>query len=71
MQNIFFKSLIAKNFLSVGDNGIVIDFQKGITVITGTNKDKEDSKNGVGKSTIVDALHFALFGSTIRTLNKD
>jgi DNA repair exonuclease SbcCD ATPase subunit len=71
VQNIFFKSLIAKNFLSVGDNGIVIDFQKGITVITGTNKDKEDSKNGVGKSTIVDALHFALFGSTIRTLNKD
>jgi DNA repair exonuclease SbcCD ATPase subunit len=66
-----FKSLVIKNFLSVGETPVVINFQSGVNVITGTNYDKEDSKNGVGKSTIADALYFALFGTTIRELSKD
>jgi len=71
MRLVRFKSLSIRNFLSEGDTPIVINFQDGINVITGINYDKEDSKNGVGKSTIVDALYFALFGSTIRELNKE
>jgi DNA repair exonuclease SbcCD ATPase subunit len=66
-----FKTLSIKNFLSVGEVPVTINFQDGVNVITGTNYDKEDSKNGVGKSTIVDALYFALFGTTIRELSKD
>jgi DNA repair exonuclease SbcCD ATPase subunit len=66
-----FKSLSLKNFLSVGKTPVKIQLQAGIGVITGVNKDKEDSKNGVGKSTIVDALYFALYGTTIRDLGKD
>jgi DNA repair exonuclease SbcCD ATPase subunit len=66
-----FKSLVIKNFLSVGEVPVTINFQEGVNVITGTNYDKEDSKNGVGKSTIADALYFALFGTTIRELSKD
>jgi len=66
-----FKRLEIKNFLSVGNTPIQINFKSGVNIITGTNLDKEDSKNGVGKSTIVEALHFTLFGSTIRELNKD
>jgi DNA repair exonuclease SbcCD ATPase subunit len=66
-----FKSIKIKNFLSVGKIPVEINFQPGINVITGVNYDKEDSKNGVGKSTIVEALHFALFGTTIRDLPKD
>ena len=71
MRLVNFKSLTIKNFLSVGETPIVINFQAGVNVITGTNYDKEDSKNGVGKSTIADALYFALFGTTIRELSKD
>jgi len=71
MRLVSFKTLSVRNFLSVGDTPAVINFQSGVNVITGTNYDKEDSKNGVGKSTIVDALYFALFGSTIRELNKE
>jgi DNA repair exonuclease SbcCD ATPase subunit len=66
-----FKSLSIRNFLSVGDTPIALSFQEGINVITGINYDKEDSKNGVGKSTIIDALYFALFGTTIREISKD
>jgi DNA repair exonuclease SbcCD ATPase subunit len=68
---ISFKTLTIKNFLSVGETPVTINFQKGVNVITGVNYDKEDSKNGVGKSTIADALYFALFGTTIRELSKD
>lgn len=71
MRLVNFKSLTIKNFLSVGETPVTIDFQSGVNVITGTNYDKEDSKNGVGKSTIADALYFALFGTTIRELPKD
>jgi DNA repair exonuclease SbcCD ATPase subunit len=66
-----FKTLSIRNFLSVGDTPVNINFQSGVNVITGNNYDKEDSKNGVGKSTIADALYFALFGTTIRELNKE
>jgi DNA repair exonuclease SbcCD ATPase subunit len=71
MYSVTFNALIVKNFLSVGEVPVRIDFQAGINVITGVNRDKEDSKNGVGKSTIIDALHFAFFGTTIRELCKD
>lgn len=71
MRLVNFKSLSIKNFLSVGETPVCINFQPGVNVITGINYDKEDSKNGVGKSTIVDALYFALFGTTIREINKD
>ncbi len=71
MRLVNFKSLTIKNFLSVGETPVSINFQPGVNVITGTNYDKEDSKNGVGKSTIADALYFALFGTTIRELSKD
>ena len=44
MRLINFKGLSIRNFLSVGDTPIVINFQEGINVITGINYDKEDSK---------------------------
>ncbi len=71
MKFITFKTLKVKNFLSIGDTSLFLRIENGINIITGINSDKEDSKNGVGKSTIVESLHFALFGNTIRELNKD
>lgn len=71
MRLVNFKSLAIKNFLSVGETPVEVHFQPGVNIITGINYDKEDSKNGVGKSTVVDALYFALFGTTIREISKD
>ena len=71
MKEVIFKSVSIKNFLSVGDDAIDIKFEPGINIITGINKDKEDSKNGVGKSTIADAIFFAVFGSPVRPIKKE
>jgi len=71
MKKIIFEKLTIKNFLSVGDRPVEISFRPGLHGITGINKDQLDRRNGVGKSTIPDALHFALFGNTIRELKKE
>lgn len=71
MKYIQFKQLQIKNFLSVGDKPVTIQFNRGLNIITGVNRDKEDRRNGVGKSTIADAIYFAVFGNTIRELKKE
>ena len=60
---IIFKKLRYKNFLSSGDNFTQIDLNKNkTTLVVGTN--------GAGKSTMLDALSFALFGKPHRNINK-
>lgn len=71
MKEVVFKSISIKNFLSVGNDPIDIKIKSGIHTITGINKDKEDGKNGVGKSTISDAFFFAIFGTTLRPIKKE
>ena len=71
MKFVNFQKLKIKNFLSIGEEEVVIDFKKGLHIITGINRDKEDRRNGVGKSTIADALFFVIFGNTIRDIKKE
>ena len=71
MKNVNFQRLAAKNFLSIGEEPVEIKFGKGLHVITGSNKDKPDRRNAIGKSTIADALYFAIFGVTLRDIKKD
>jgi DNA repair exonuclease SbcCD ATPase subunit len=71
MKQIIFKNISIKNFLSVGNIPVTVDFKRGLHIITGINKDKEDRQNGVGKSTIADAINFAVFGETLRDLKKE
>lgn len=69
MKHVNFKNLTIKNFLSVGEKPVEVTFKPGLNIITGVNKDKEDRRNGVGKSTVADALYFAIFGNTLREIN--
>lgn len=71
MKYVTFHKLKIKNFLSIGEEEVVVDITKGLHIITGINKDKEDRRNGVGKSTIADALYFVIFGNTIRDIKKE
>ena len=71
MKYVKFKDLKIRNFLSVGEDVVNIGFEKGLHIVTGINRDKEDRRNGVGKSTVADALYFAIFGQTLRDLKKN
>jgi DNA repair exonuclease SbcCD ATPase subunit len=60
---ILFKTIRWKNFLSTGNQYTEVDFtQNSTNLIIGTN--------GAGKSTILDALTFSLFGKPFRKINK-
>ena len=60
---ILFKTIKWKNFLSTGNQYTEVDFTKNKTnLIVGTN--------GAGKSTVLDALTFSLFGKPFRKINK-
>ena len=60
---ITFKTLKWKNFLSTGNNWSSIDLVKNkTTLVVGSN--------GAGKSTMLDALSFALFGKAHRNISK-
>ena len=60
---ILFEKIRWKNFLSTGNQFTELDFTKNNTnLIVGTN--------GAGKSTVLDALTFALFGKPFRKINK-
>lgn len=56
------KTLEYKNLLSTGNSPIKIDFSKPTTLIVG--------ENGAGKSTVISALIFALYGKDFRGINK-
>lgn len=60
---IIFKKLRYKNFLSTGNKFTEIDFIKDKTTLV-------VGHNGSGKSTMLDALSFALFGKSHRNINK-
>jgi len=71
MKYVNFNKVTIKNFLSVGEEPVVVDFNTGLNIITGSNKDKVDRRNGVGKSTVADSIYFAIYGDTLRPVKRD
>jgi DNA repair exonuclease SbcCD ATPase subunit len=71
MKEVIFKTLRAKNILSIGNDEIVIDFIKGLNLITGKNNDNPERVNGIGKSAIIEAFFIAAYGKTIRDIKKE
>jgi len=60
---IIFKSITWQNFLSTGQHPTTVNLNNSsTTLIVGTN--------GAGKSTILDALTFSLYGKSFRKINK-
>jgi DNA repair exonuclease SbcCD ATPase subunit len=70
------KELTVKNFMSVGNQTQAVHFNKeNLTLVLGENLDQggddSGSRNGTGKTTIVNALSFALFGTALTNIKKD
>ncbi len=70
------KNLTVKNFMSVGNQTQAVDFSKQhLTLVLGENLDQggddSGSRNGTGKTTIVNALSYALYGNALTNIKKD
>ena len=70
------KTLSVKNFMSVGNATQGIDFDRqDLTLVLGENLDLggDDigARNGTGKTTIINALSYALFGQALTNIKKD
>lgn len=65
------KNITLKNFLSVGQITQAINLQSsGMTLVLGKNSDigAANSRNGVGKSSLLQAISFALFGEPLTNI---
>ncbi len=70
------KDLTVKNFMSVGNATQAVDFGKEqLTLVLGENLDQggddSGSRNGTGKTTIVNALSYGLYGQALTNIKKD
>ena len=70
------KTLTVKNFMSVGNVTQAINFEgHDLTLVLGQNidlgGDDAGSRNGTGKTTILNALSFALFGDALTNIKRD
>ncbi len=67
-----FTRLRIVNFLTIGDSGDLSLADRGLNLIQGVNDDDPSaSSNGAGKSSIPDALCWALYGTTARGESGD
>ena len=68
------RDLTVKNFMSVGNATQAIDFDRSdLTLVLGENLDMggDGSRNGTGKTTIINALSYALYGQALSNIRKD
>ena len=62
------KDITIKNFMSVGNVTQAVRFtDNGLTLVLGNNLDLggDGSRNGTGKTTIINALSYAIFGLSL------
>ena len=75
-MTISIKDMTVKNFMSVGNvsQGVRFDEQK-LTLVLGENLDQggddTGSRNGTGKTTIVNALSYALYGQALTNIKRN
>ena len=68
------KDLTVKNFMSVGNATQAINFDRqDLTLVLGENIDLggDGSRNGTGKTTIINALSYALYGEALTNIRRD
>lgn len=70
------KDLTVKNFMSVGNQTQAVDFNhEQLTLVLGENLDQggddSGSRNGTGKTTIINALSYALYGQALTNIKRN
>ncbi len=73
-MSIAIKDLTVKNFMSVGNATQGVNFdRRDLTLVLGENLDLggDGSRNGTGKTTIINALSYALYGQALTNIRRD
>jgi DNA repair exonuclease SbcCD ATPase subunit len=73
-MSITLKNITLRNFLSIGAVTQAVNFDnKELTLILGENLDLggNGSRNGTGKTTLIQGLSYVLFGTPINNIRKD
>jgi DNA repair exonuclease SbcCD ATPase subunit len=70
------RTLAVKNFMSVGNATQAVQFdRRDLTLVLGQNLDlggdDTGARNGTGKTTIINALSYALYGAALTNIKKD
>ena len=70
------KDLTVKNFMSVGNQTQAVDFSREkLTLVLGENLDQggddAGSRNGTGKTTIINALSYSLYGQALTNIKRN
>ena len=68
------KNVSARNFMSIGAQTQAVNFDNcNLTLVLGHNLDMggDGSRNGTGKTTIINALSYALYGEALTNIKKD
>jgi len=70
------KDLTVKNFMSVGNQTQAVDFNREkLTLVLGENLDQggddSGSRNGTGKTTIINALSYAMYGKALTNIRAN
>jgi DNA repair exonuclease SbcCD ATPase subunit len=68
------KNITLKNFMSVGQVTQAVNFtDAGLTLVLGNNLDLggDGSRNGTGKTTILNSLSYGLYGDAISNIKRD
>jgi DNA repair exonuclease SbcCD ATPase subunit len=70
------KTITAKNFLSIGNQTQAVNFDReNLTLVLGSNVDlggdDAGSRNGTGKTSIINALSYAFYGQALTNIKKD
>lgn len=70
------RNITVKNFLSVGNQTQAVDFDKEhLTLVLGSNLDlggdDTGSRNGTGKTTMINALSYSLYGQALTNIKKE
>jgi DNA repair exonuclease SbcCD ATPase subunit len=68
------KNLTVRNFMSVGNATQAVNFDRqDLTLVLGENLDLggDGSRNGTGKTTIINALSYALYGQALTNIRRD
>ena len=71
---IIIKDITIRNFMSVGNVTQAVRFnENGLTLVLGNNVDLggDGSRNGTGKTTIINALSYAMYGNALTNIRKD